>query len=430
MNLSAYIAGRSLQNTHSTFTKWIVRIAIGGVAISMVVMILATSLIAGFKREIKEKVFGFWGHIHVTDINASDIMGAKPLKVSKELMDNIYEIKNISYENLSLRNSKSSLNPFQKKSTYGGVSHIQAVAHTAAIISTGTDIEGLILKGTGTDYNWEFFNKYLKEGKALESDDKNKILISSQTANRLQLKVGDAVLLHFVKETREIKRKLVVQGIFNTGLEEYDTKFALCPLSLIQDLLGWQENEAGGYEIILDDTRDIDIINDYLYEEVLPTDYYSETIIRKYPAIFEWLHLQKANENAILFLLIVVAVLNMITALVVLILENTNLIGLLKALGAKNWTIRKIFLYYSGRIIIFGLLFGNIIGIVLAFIQKYGHIIQLPEKDYYVSVAPIDLNIFTLIMLNLLALAVILFFLIIPTVIVSRIRPVKALQFK
>lgn len=396
----------------------------------MVVMILATSLIAGFKREIKEKVFGFWGHIHVTDINASNIMGSKPLKISQELMDEIYNIKQVSYENLLLKNGNGGTNLIQKTETRGGVSHIQAVAHTAAIISTGTNIEGLILKGAGSDYNWDFFSKHLEGGNPIDSSGDNQILISASTANRLKLKVGDPVILHFVKESREIKKKLVIQGIFNTGLEEYDTKFAICPLSLIQNLLDWDEDEAGGYEIILEDTRDIEIMNDYLYEEVIPTEFYSETIIRKYPAIFEWLHLQKANENAILFLLIIVAVLNMITALVVLILENTNLIGLLKALGAKNWTIRKIFLYYSGRIILFGLLFGNIIGIALALIQKYGHIIQLPEKDYYVSVAPIDLNIVTLILLNALALAVILVFLIIPTVIVSRISAVKALQFK
>ncbi|MCB0632823.1 MAG: ABC transporter permease, partial [Lewinella sp.] len=306
-------------------------------------------------------------------------------------------------------------------------------------------IEGIILKGVGPDYDWTFLEKYIQEGTFLHfSDGENaasrdstnapasrEILISRQTADRLQIGVGDEFRVNFVEEKgSQLQRRFTVAGIYKTGLEEYDRKFALVDIREIQQLMGWKPTQISGFEVLLDNIDDLAAFNEYIFYDIIPNNLYSETIRDKSPEIFDWLDLQNVNEVVILGLMIIVAIINMVTALLILILERTNMIGTLKALGSSNWSIRKIFLYYAGYITVMGLFWGNIIGLGICFIQDRFELIRLSEADYYLSVAPVHINLWTILILNLGTLVVILLFLIVPSYIVTRISPVKAIRFK
>ena len=240
----------------------------------------------------------------------------------------------------------------------------------------------------------------------------------------------DWAIIHFVEKGEQLKRRFKVSGVYRTGLEEYDRKFALVDIRQIQRLLGWEESQVSGFEVFIDDIDDLQPINEYIYFEELPADLYAETIREKLPEIFDWLDLQDINEVVILSLMIIVAIINMVTALMILILERTNMIGILKALGTANWGIRKIFLYYAAYIVILGLFWGNLIGIGLCLLQDRFEFITLSEENYYLSTAPIDLNFWPILLLNLGTLAITLFFLIIPSYLVTSISPVKAIRFK
>ena len=220
-----------------------------------------------------------------------------------------------------------------------------------------------------------------------------------------------------------------MKGIYKTGLEEYDRLFALADIRQVQRLLGWSENEVGGFEVFIDDIDDLTAITDYIYFQVLPNNLYAETIREKFSEIFDWLDLQDINEGVILTLMVLVAIINMMTALLILILERTNMIGTLKALGASNWGIRKIFLYYAGYIIVMGLFWGNLIAVTLGLLQERFGFIRLSEENYYLSVAPVELNLWSILLVNAGTLLVILIFLILPSYLVTRISPVKAIRF-
>jgi len=316
--------------------------------------------------------------------------------------------------------------------TYGGVKHIQVFANIPGIIKTKTQIEGIILKGIGKDFDWDNMADYMIGGDRLVFEDtiSRGIIISEQTANRLILEVGDPMVIYFIKDDQQIPKRLKVKGIYKTGLEEYDQKFAIVDIRLIQDLYDWAPNEVGGFEVFLDDIRDIEPLNQHIYMEEVPNDLFSQTIRDKFPSIFEWLGLQDINEVVILSLMLIVSVINMITALLILILERTNMIGILRALGSTNWDVQKVFLYYAGYIVCVGLFFGNIIGLLLCFLQEHFELIQLSEKDYYLSVAPIEIDWWAILFLNVGTLVITLLFLIIPSYLVTRISPVKAIRFK
>jgi len=320
-----------------------------------------------------------------------------------------------------------------EKQTNAGISHIQVFATLPGIIRSKDEIEGIILKGIGADYNWQNLNEYLKEGRKLVLTDSiisREILISRQTANRLSLEVDDRLVVHFIKNNDQIQKRFTVAGIYKTGLEEYDQKFAIVDIRILQKLLDWDENQVGGFEVFIEDIDDLDPINEHIYIEEIPNDLFSQTIRDKSPSIFDWLELQDINEIVILALMILVSIINMITALMILILERTNMIGTLKSLGYTNWGIRKIFLYYATYIICIGLFWGNLIGISICMTQDYFEIIKLSEADYYLSYAPIEFNWLSILGLNLGTLIITLIFLIIPSYLVTRISPVEAIRFK
>jgi len=273
----------------------------------------------------------------------------------------------------------------------------------------------------------------LIEGDIIEYPDSassDDILISKYTSGRMNIEMGQRLIVSFIKDRNHIKRRFTVKGIYNTGLEEYDSKIAIVDIREIRSILGWGSDQVGNIEVLVEHKEDIAVISDYIYYEELPAHLFSATIQEKLPSIFEWLKLQDINEQIILALMIVVGVINMITVLLILILERSKMIGVLKALGANNWSVRKIFLYNAGYIIVFGLIAGNILALSFCFLQKKFGLISLDEESYYLSVAPIDLELWSIILVNIGTFIVILVVMTLPTLLISWITPIKVLRFE
>jgi lipoprotein-releasing system permease protein len=432
MNFSWFIARKVALSGEQSFARLIIRIAVVAVALSVAVMIATNALVAGFKKEISTKIFGFWGHIHITDTDIStSLLEAYPIKINQPFYPFPAAIAERRYGE-RVPHEFLGWEWEQLQTTKGWISHIQVFAVKPGIIKAKSQIEGILLKGVGKDFNWQFMRQYLQEGDTLQLKDtamSSQILISRQTADRLRVGVGDDFIVHFVQGGNQLKRRFAVAGIYKTGLEEYDKVFALVDIRQIQRLLGWQADEVGGFEVFIDDIDDLNLINNYLYYNKLPNDLFSETVRTKFPEIFEWLDLQDINEVVILSLMVIVALINMITALMILILERTNMIGTLKALGTSNWSIRRIFLIYAGYIVVVGLFWGNLIGIGLCVLQEQFELIQLSEENYYLSVAPVELQFWSILLINVGTLVVTLLFLIVPSYLVTRISPIKAIRF-
>ncbi|MBS7564619.1 ABC transporter permease [Mucilaginibacter sp. Bleaf8] len=406
MNFSSFIASRITFQSNRTFSKLSVRIAIVGIMLGLSVMILSVAIVKGFKREIQQKVRGFAGDIQITKFD-----------------------NNFSYENTPF---KTDLAFEQKAKALPQITQVMPYATKPAIIKANGEIEGVVLKGVDKSYNWTTFKHTLIAGKVINTADsvaaQKQIMISSYTAARLKLKVGDDFLMYFIQETSR-KRKFTIVGIFNVGVEEVDKTFVIGNLSIIQRLNNWEYNQIGGYEVQVADfdkrTTAFDKLN-----SVLPTTLRAYMIDDTYPTIFEWLKLLDVNTNVMLALMLVVAVINMISALLIMILERTAMIGMMKALGATNWSIQKIFLYNAAYLIGLGLLLGNLMGIGLGVFQHYTHILKLDQESYYMSFVPIELNTLDVVLLNVGTLFLCLLVLLVPSTLVSKISPVKAIQFK
>ncbi|MCB0525868.1 MAG: FtsX-like permease family protein [Saprospiraceae bacterium] len=425
-NLALFIARKIAFAGGNNFSRLIIRIAVVAVALSVAVMIASSALIAGFKSEISRKIFEFWGHIHISDTAYSLSFEPRPIDKNQDFYPYVDTITGIPPETLE------SLG-FQQKKTFGGIRHIQAFAHKPGIIRTKTAMEGVLLKGIGSDFDWENLKPYLLEGDIIGLNDSapsRDLILSRQTADRLEVGIGDKLIVHFVKEGAQLRRLFKVCGIYKTGLEEYDRKFAICDIRQVQELLGWDNNQVAGFEIWLDDLRDLEAYNEYIYNDILPADLLAVTIREKFPSIFEWLDLQDYNEIVILALMLAVAIINMVTALLVLVLERTNMVGILKALGASNGGVRKIFIYHASLITILGMFWGNLIGLGFCFLQDKFKFIKLNEADYYLSYAPVKVNWMAVAGINLGTLAITTIFLILPSMVVSGITPVKAIRFK
>jgi lipoprotein-releasing system permease protein len=437
MNFPYFIAKKVATNQSSdgkyAFSRLIIRIAIIAVALSVAVMVITTSILRGFKNEISEKIFGFFGHIHITDIqSAGSILESYPITIDQDFYPSLDTIQHIDYLDQYLLFGRPFGEYFSTR-TKGGIRHIQTFAIKPGVIKTEETMEGIVLKGAGKDFDWHFLKQYLIRGEILTLPDtalSREIIISAQTADRLKKDIGDRLDLNFFAKGNIVRRRFDIIGIYKTGLDEYDRTFALADIRQVQRILGWTENQVGGFEVMIDYVDDINIISDYIYTQVLPNTMYAETIKEKQPNIFGWLELQNINEVVIIALMLVVSIINMMTALMILILERANMIGILKAMGTSNWQIRKIFLYYAAYIIMLGLFWGNVIGIGLSWLQYRFQFVKLSEADYYLSYAPIELNFWNILLLNLGTLGVILLFLIIPSYLVTKISPVQAIRFK
>jgi lipoprotein-releasing system permease protein len=312
------------------------------------------------------------------------------------------------------------------------VNTIVPFAMKPGIIKTHTEIEGVVLKGVDKTYNWTFFKKNLITGKVLDFADtvqsKKQLLISQLIADRLRLKVGDKIWMYFVQAPLRT-RAFTITGIFSTGIEEVDKQYVIGDLSLINRLNGWKPDEIGGYEIQLNDFDDINATANNI-DNILPTKLKSFTVMENYAVIFSWLDLLDGNTFVVLTLMILVAVINMISALLIMIVERTTMVGMLKAMGANNWDIQKVFLYNAFYLIGLGMLFGNIFGLGFGYFQSHTHFFKLDQASYYMSFVPIQFNWLELVILNICTLIICLLVMIIPSMLVTRIEPVKAIQFK
>lgn len=406
MNLPLFIAKRITFNSKRTFSKLIVRIAILGIMLGLAVMILAVAIVKGFKSEIREKVRGFSGDIQISKLDLNSSYENSPFTLNKEKLQKLLSMPNVDYA--------------------------QAFATKPGIINTSEEIEGVVLKGVDRNYNWDYFGKTLVSGKVIDFSDSSKssrqILISQYTANRLNLKVGDDFLMYFIENSLR-KRKFVIVGIYNLGVEEVDKTFVIGDIALIRSLNKWNVSQVGGYEMRVKDFSQIDQTANLIYDSI-PIELRSYSVKEYYPTIFEWLSLLNVNTQVILILMIAVAVINMISALLIMILERTNMIGILKALGSTNWNVRKIFLYNASYLIAVGLLLGNILGIGLGWIQAETHFLKLDQASYYMSFVPVQLELQDIILLNAGTLVISIFVLLIPSMLVTRISPLKAISFK
>ncbi len=410
LNLEYFIAKRLItaKGRKSSISAPIIKIAIAAIAIGMVMMIISVATGIGLQQKIRQKVSAFNGNIIISnyDDNQSQV-SVTPISIHQSF--------------------------YPKFTNVAGISHVQAVASKAGIIRTASAFEGIIYKGVGKDYRWENIEEYIISGRIPDFMHalNNEILISQFLANRLNLKLGDTFNTFFMKEDNNQLpnlRVFKIVGIYNSGFEEFDAAYIIGDIRHVQRINKWQPDEVGAFEVFVSDFTTIKEKGEEVYQETNST-LDTQTIAEKYYYIFEWLELFDFNIIVILVVMIAVATINMVVALLVLILERTQMIGILKALGANNWSVRKIFLYNAFYLILRGLFWGNLIGIGLILIQQYFGIIKLPAESYYVNEAPVYLNWWYITALNIGTIVVCLLVLLIPSYIITKITPVKAIRF-
>ncbi|MGV8136223.1 MAG: ABC transporter permease [Mangrovibacterium sp.] len=414
MNTELFIARRLFlsrdQSQH--LSRRIVRLAIAGISLGMVVMILAVAIVVGFQQEVENKVNGFAAHLQIVNYDNNQSYQTRPIGTDQVPIN---RIKNID-----------------------GISHIQKFATKPGMIKVEDEIQGVVLKGIGEDFDWSFFEKNKVRGIKIRLDSArtDQIWISEQLAEKLKLNLGNPFRMYFLNENEKVPRirQFTVGGIYRTGLEEFDLMFVLADIRHIQRLNSWTENQVSGYELYINNTDHPDDLEAQVRNEVIlaQRDEVSLQVVntkRKFPQIFDWLDLLDMNVWIILSLMIIVAGFNMISGLLVIILERTQMIGILKSMGAANVNIRKVFLYLSAFLVGKGLLWGNLLGTSLCLIQYYFKVVHLDPTSYYVSTVPVNLSFTHLLLLNLGALAVTMLMLIAPSWFVSRISPEKTIRF-
>lgn len=433
MKVEFFIAKRAMSTNKSGYSGFIIRLATIATALCLGVMIISTSMITGFKNQISEKIFGFWGHIHLTDWDANrSIYKSTPISYEADLVNKLEGLESMEIEFNSFASGQRVSSTVL---TEGGVDYMHSFAVMAAVLESKNEHDGLILKGLGEDFDWDRFSQYIKEGKSLDiasdTSSRKQIILSQQTALRMRLKVGDKLRINKIQDGRQKTRVMEVVGLYKTGLEEYDLKFALVNIPTIQSFNKWEDDQIGGYEIFLDNINDLDAFTYEINGQLLSAQngLNADSIREKFPRIFEWLDLQDVNKKVILGLMLLVGIINMITALLILILERTSMIGVLKSLGYENKRIRRVFLIFASNILLKGILYGNIFGLSFCLLQKYTGFIRLSEADYYLSTAPIEIPVLEVIGLNGLSIAVTLVFLVLPTYMVAKVNPINVLRF-
>jgi len=406
LNTEYFIAGRIALKSERTFSKLIVRIAIAGVMLSLTVMMLSVAIIKGFKTEIQEKVRGYIGDIRIFKFDLNNSFELTPFVPAAETIRDLKKNPEVEY--------------------------FQPYATKPAIISANDEVEGINFKGIDKTFNWDYIKRHLISGRVISFADSAKamqqIMISEFTANRLKLKTGDDFIMHFVQDPPR-KRKFTIVGIYDIGVEEIDKSFVLGDLNLIRRLNNWKPDQIGGIEIRIRDFSKLKQTSTDIYSD-LETNLKSESVQEYFPAIFTWLSLLDVNTKVLLVLMMVVGVINMITALLIMILERTNMIGLLKSMGMTDVGIMKIFLYNAIYLVGIGLLLGNILGLGIGFLQQYTHIFKLDQSSYYLAYVPIEIHFADVLLLNICIVAICFIVLIIPSMLVSKISPLKAIRFK
>ncbi len=401
MNYELFVAKRIIAGKEykSSISSPIIKIAITAIALGLIIMMISVATGAGLQQKIRDKMSGFKGHIQITnyDNNNSDV---SIIPVSTQ-------------------------QPFYPKFRgVDGIKNIQVFANKTGLIRTETDFEGIVFKGVSSDYDWTFFQEYLLEGRVPDFNQKRTrdVLLSKTLVNRLKLNLKDTIRVSFFKT--DVKKPPSTYKLVG----EFDKNMILGDIREVQRLNKWNDDQVGGFEILIDDFDELEEKGNRVYENI-DSNLDATTIIANYPAIFDWIELFDNNIWFIIAIMILVAGINMITALLVLILERIPMIGILKALGSSNWSIRKVFLYNATYLILKGMFWGNLIGLSLLLLQSYFGFITLDPENYYVSVVPVHIDVLSLILLNLGTLILCFAMLIIPSVIITKIQPSKSIKF-
>ena len=415
MNLEYYIAKRiaSEKNAGKEETKPAVRIAIGGIAIGLIVMLLAVAIVIGFKSEVKNKLIGFGSHIQISVAVDKD-SAVEPLTIDSAMMARLESGK--------------------------AICHTQATATQPGIIKTDDNFHGIVLKGVSNDFNWDFFKQYLKEGKipAISKDSVCKeVLVSKKVMELMKLRVGDKIRTYFIIDGKVRVRPLTISGVYSTGFSDYDKLVIISDIKHIQKLNGWEQNQCGTIEVLTDAPEKIDEANDEVFSVIgnkvdvqSQKSLRSRTIREMNPQIFSWLDMLDMNVVIILALMMLVSGFTIISGLLILILGRTNMIGILKTLGAQNWSIRKIFIYQTLFLVGKGMLIGNIVGLTLCLLQKQFGLIGLDAENYYVDTVPISLSFTNWLLINIGVFATSALMLVGPTYIITKISPAETIRFE
>ena len=417
MNIDFYIARRifSAKENRNNLSHRIVNIALFGIVLGLVVLILSVAIVTGYKSEVGRKVIGFGSHLQIVNLDSNQSFETTPISDNQPFVE---ELKNID-----------------------GVNHVQVFATMLGVIRTDDEIQGVVLKGIGPDFDWSFFQENKVSGEPFHVQDtlrSNKVWVSKQMADLLKLKLGDDLYMFFIPQSEAVprQRKFELAGIYKTSLEEFDRMFVLVDINHIRRLNNWKAEEISGFEILVDDFKKLSEQEKAVHSLLLRNMSENspvlqvESIKEKYRHIFDWLGLLDMNVWVILVLMVLVAGFNMVSSLLVIILERTQMIGILKAMGARNWSIRKVFLYFSVLLILKALVVGNILGVGICLIQQYTHVFKLDPTSYYLEYVPINLKVWHLVLLNLGTVAVTILMLLLPSYFITKISPEKTIRFE
>lgn len=380
-------------------------------AVSITAMIITLAFVNGFQEKVADKIFGFWGHIRVQKYDAGKSLISEELPLTK---------------NTGVENSMA---------TTPGVVSYQSFATKSAVLESNKEIEGVLIKGIEKNENHTALKQFLVAGRWIHFTDSlysKETLVSDAVAKQLQIKINDTIKVHFVatnSDAQKTYRKLVVVGFYHTGIDEYDKLFMIADINLIRRINNWEPNQIGGYEVFIHQYQNINAVSSSL-SNALPSEWMSKSIKEVYPNIFDWLDIQDVNRNVVFVVMGIVALINLITCLLILMLERTNMIGLLKSMGATNWTIQKIFIVYASFITLAGVGFGLVIGLGICFLQQATGFITLDEASYYISVAPVKIIGWQVAAVCAGTTVVCFVSLFLPTLLIPKISPVKAIAFK
>lgn len=411
MNFEFFIAKRIIgsKSYKSSISAPIIKIGIAAIAIGLIVMLIAIATGIGLQQKIRDKTVAFNGHITITNYDSNQSEESQyPINIDQEFYPEFTVVE--------------------------GVRHVQAVASKFGVIRTTEDFDGAVLKGVGKDYDWQFFEEFLIDGKLPRFGDSmsNDVLVSKYLANRLNFEVGSSFEMLFAKDDPNrppFIRKFNVVGVFNSGFQELDETYLIGDIRHVQRLNRWEEDQVGHFEVFIEDYNDIQIKGLEIHDSI-HTTLKAETVRDKYYTIFEWLDIFDQNIYMIISIMILVAGINMITALLVLILERTQMIGILKSLGGSNWMIRKVFVYNASYLILLGLFWGNVIGIGILLAQKYFKFVPLDPSVYHVTEVAVYLNWTHVLLLNIGTFVLCFLMLMIPSYVITKITPVKAMRFQ